>query len=42
MSFENSDKACRPMRDYSEKLMYGKSVTDFSVFKRENVNKGGV
>jgi len=35
MSFENSDKACRPMKDYSEKLLYGKSFTDFSSFKND-------
>lgn len=43
MSFENSDKACRPMRDYSEKLLYGKSNVDFSAFKKDYVNSyGGV
>jgi thioredoxin 1 len=35
MSFENSDKACRPMKDYTEKLLYGKSFTDFSSFKQD-------
>ena len=30
VSFESSDKACRPMKDYNEKLLYGKSWTDFS------------
>jgi len=35
MSFENSDKACRPMKDYTEKLLYGKSFTDFSAFKED-------
>ena len=35
MSFENSDKACRPMKDHCEKMLYGKSYTDFSTFKKD-------